>query len=51
MGLEASGEIETVVSFFCFFQDEMNSTVLNALKVVDRGSKKTRTETITVVTA
>ena len=33
-----------------FFQDETSSTVLNALKDVDRGSRKTRKEIITVVT-
>ena len=37
-----------VVSF-TFFQDETSSTGLNALKVVDIESRKTRKERITVV--
>ena len=43
---------DDVVSFTgYFFQDETSSTVLNALKVVDRGSGQTRKERIAVVKA
>ena len=34
-----------------FFQDEVSSTVLNALKAVDRGSRKTRMERTAAVKA
>ena len=40
-----------VCLFVCFLQDEASSTVLNALKAVDRGSRKTRNGRIAVVKA
>ena len=52
--LEANGEIETewcgqIYGFI--FQNDASSTVLNALKATDRGSRKTRRERIAVAKA
>ena len=51
MRLGASGETETHVVSFTFFQYEASSTVLYVKKAIVGGSRQTREESIAVVEA